>query len=50
MISSAKGWPPLGDDQRRADLARIEALHGISFRPLDRPGQLPADAASPASS
>lgn len=35
MIASDIPWPPLTEEQRRADLDRIEASHKISFRPLN---------------
>lgn len=35
MISAETPWPALTDEQRAADLARIEDLHKIAFNPLD---------------
>lgn len=37
MISSETPWPALTDEQRAADLARIEELHKISFKALEIP-------------
>ena len=35
MITSDTRWPSLTDEQRAADLARIEEKHGVSFRAIN---------------
>lgn len=35
MISAETPWPPLTEEQRAEDLARIEELHKIKFNPLE---------------
>ncbi|PTE13093.1 glycosyltransferase 61 family protein [Pseudogemmobacter blasticus] len=35
MISGTKPWPPLTEDERQADLERINAQHEAKFYPLD---------------
>lgn len=50
MIGSDRLWPPLSDDQRAADLARIEELHKIKFNPIEVSGQALVDDASETSS
>lgn len=49
MIASETPWPPLTEDQRAADLARIEALHGVKFNPINDTDQ-PLDDDNAASS
>lgn len=50
MIASETPWPALTDEQRTADLARIEELHGIKFNALEDTGQPLEDENSDASS
>ncbi len=39
MIASDTPWPPLSDEQRDADLARIAEVHKKTFHPLDDSSQ-----------
>lgn len=50
MIASETPWPPLSNELRAADLARIEERHKIKFNPLDDIGQPLEDENSDASS
>ena len=49
LIASDTPWPPLTDEQRAADLVRINELHGLQFNPLECAAQ-PLDDDSEASS
>ena len=49
MITSDTRWPSLTDEQRAADLARIEEKHGVSFRAIndtDQPMEDDSEASS----
>ena len=48
MISGTKPWPALTDDQRQADLERINELHGAKFYPVDENLAMQASKKAPA--